>query len=795
MWVDSKTAAGALGVSNKSVEKACLRATKANKKICKIKSHICNFIYADGIGRGGKVLQIWLDKIPAKENSNEFLAGIWECDPNEAKENSNEAGIWSNKATKDTKGESNENIKHTRTNRAFAKQGLQGGSLCRAWQGEDKSSKDRQDDTTKETSPQPKSSEGSVNDEKNKANLQEIRNPHISSSKYNNADNSVDEFQSYAIEQKTSHSLEELYEDMNINDDKKADAFLKAKVVKLWLKAKDKKVKIDAFLQYININNMYGKRVSKGQVYDWARRYANGGIKGLVDERGGSKPLLVELLGYKEKVDELILSSQGKINSYNVYNRLHHHFVSLGLLSHDEFIGKQKEIVAYDSINRYVNRWKKENPTTVLYIEKGYDAAVNSKLAGVGKADWKADFANEYVEIDATTLDLFAKKIRLDLASAIWKMNKEAFRDFDECCERVKENQKRYTVVGLIDVHSGVCSYVIGKSENIYTVKRCLAKYIAKFGKPITVVGDNGKAFKSHEMAGTFESLDITYQAVRAYSGWLKPYIERSWRSFQDNFSQNIAGFIGHSVEQRQAIEFGFSKMERRLKKGEQTNLKRMLLINDLEKLIDDYIDEFINRRWLDRLGSSPLETYMSDEDKVQRLSSTLVCARLGNMLTKKVYKKGIMHDNAYYLCAKSFEYDEVKIVPNINNVDEIYIWSVQGEFIGVGTRLNNTEGVSAEIAKEARAFTKKKIDKVRKAANAAAAINQDSFIEHVEYVKNARALEVGSAALEYEDELGALVKTEHKRAKSLRVINELLVPTKPKKQVEISWEGMVKKK
>lgn len=61
MWIDSKTAAGALGVSNKSVEKACLRATKANKKICKIKSHICNFIYADGIGRGGKVLQIWLD--------------------------------------------------------------------------------------------------------------------------------------------------------------------------------------------------------------------------------------------------------------------------------------------------------------------------------------------------------------------------------------------------------------------------------------------------------------------------------------------------------------------------------------------------------------------------------------------------------------------------------------------------------------------------------------------------------------------------------------------------------------
>ncbi|WKW30050.1 hypothetical protein IXZ18_05085 [Campylobacter fetus subsp. venerealis bv. intermedius] len=421
MWVDSKTAAAVLGVSNRAIQKACANSKFSDKKICTIKSKILNFRYQDNSrgGSSGKVLQIWLDKIPAKENSNEFLAGIWECDPNEAKENSNEflagiwecdpneakensneAEIWSNKtlATKDTKGESNENIKHTRTSRAFAKQGLQGGSLCRAWQGEYKSSKDWQDDTTKETSPQPKSHKGSINDEKynwdeqrrasgdfcsherdeysrawgdskstniakcdktsyktqeesldngyksrtiadresvigadirenrankanlvidkwdksdgknsisgnfcnihnmggfavdidnsgvcvgvtsdnrreiskdindkeNKANLQEIRNPHISSGKRDNADDSVDEFQSYAIEQK--NSLAELFDDMNINDDKKADAFLKAKVVKLWLKARDRKVKIDAFLQYININNMYGKRVSKGQI-------------------------------------------------------------------------------------------------------------------------------------------------------------------------------------------------------------------------------------------------------------------------------------------------------------------------------------------------------------------------------------------------------------------------------------------------------------------------------------------------------------------------------------------------
>ncbi|WP_158004920.1 hypothetical protein, partial [Campylobacter fetus] len=164
MWVDSKTAAGVLGVKYDALQKATRRSEKSGKKFCTIKFHKLYFKYINGRGgASGKTLQIWLDKIPAKENSNEFLAGIWECDPNEAKENSNEAEIWSNKtlATKDTKGESNENIKHTRTNRIFEKQGLQGGSLCRAWQGEYKSSKDWQEDTTKETSPQPKSHKGS----------------------------------------------------------------------------------------------------------------------------------------------------------------------------------------------------------------------------------------------------------------------------------------------------------------------------------------------------------------------------------------------------------------------------------------------------------------------------------------------------------------------------------------------------------------------------------------------------------------------------------------------------------
>lgn len=586
----------------------------------------------------------------------------------------------------------------------------------------------------------------------------------------------------------SASDIEALFNDLSVDDSKKADALLKAKIVKMWLRAKESKgVKIDAFLSYININKMYDKRVSKGQLYDWCKKYSVGGIHGLVDERGGNKPTLVESMGICDKVDELILSSKGKINTYNIYNRLHHSFVNQGLLTHEEFIRKEKEIIPYAALNRYVNRWKKAHPTEVLYIEKGYDGAVNSKLAAVGEASWSATAINEYVEIDATTLDIFAKKIDLDLAKAIYEMNKNSFKDLEECKARVEENQKRYTVVGLIDRYSGVCSYAIGKSENIHTVKRALAKYIAKFGVPQTIIGDNGKAFKSHEMAGTFESLDIEYRAVRAYSGWLKPYIERSWRSFQDNFSQNLAGFIGHSVEQRQAIEFGFSKMERRLKKGQKTNLKEMLLVKDLEDLIDRYVDGFINARWIDRLGATPNDVFKRDGLQVKRLSALAVNARLGQLISKKVYKKGIMHDNSYFINSKIYAYDEVKIVANLNNSDEIYIWSCEGEFIGVGVRFDDGLGVSAEIAREARNYSKRKIDNARAKANEAARINQDSFVEYVKSVSVD-----SSVAVEYADEQGIEIEREHKRAKSLKAMSVNLIPTKKKpKRKEYSWEDL----
>ena len=71
MWVSSKQAAEVLGVKYDALMKAIKRAEQAGKKICSIKPNILSFIYTDGIGRGGKTLQIWIDDAVTNNDLNQ----------------------------------------------------------------------------------------------------------------------------------------------------------------------------------------------------------------------------------------------------------------------------------------------------------------------------------------------------------------------------------------------------------------------------------------------------------------------------------------------------------------------------------------------------------------------------------------------------------------------------------------------------------------------------------------------------------------------------------------------------
>ncbi|EAK5885096.1 transposase family protein, partial [Campylobacter jejuni] len=108
-------------------------------------------------------------------------------------------------------------------------------------------------------------------------------------------------------------------------------------------------------------------------------------------------------------------------------------------------------------------------------------------------------------------------------------------------------------------------------------------------GVPKCIHSDNGKAFLSKNVKALLERLNIDYKAMPAYSGWSKPYVENKFKDLQNSLTANLVGYIGSNVKERQAIEFFYSKKERRLKKGYKTNQRRLKTLEYMRECIDDY--------------------------------------------------------------------------------------------------------------------------------------------------------------------------------------------------------------
>ncbi|MDL0088138.1 hypothetical protein NYG85_01940, partial [Campylobacter sp. PS10] len=310
------------------------------------------------------------------------------------------------------------------------------------------------------------------------------------------------------------------------------------------------------------------------------------------------------------------------------------------------------------------------------------------------------------------------------------------FKDKEEFESYVKEWQKRYTIIALIDTYSGVATFHITDTENSVGIARAVAKYILRYGKPQVIKGDNGKAFKSEYINSVMNALEIEYRAVRAYSGWLKPYVERNFRTLQHNFTANLAGFIGHNITQRQAIEFFYSKKERRLKKGYKTNLRELKNLKQVQKLMDLYAEKFLNTRYLERLEMSVAEAYNQKANEAVAMDALSLSARLGKRELKSVSKKGISVGGIWYQNITMHGYNNVYANLNINNQSECFLWNEKGEFIDVAVAIDDKTRTSVEVAKASQKLFNRRVKETKGAMQIARRESEarfESFVRSVE--------------------------------------------------------------
>ena len=577
---------------------------------------------------------------------------------------------------------------------------------------------------------------------------------------------------------------------------KKERALIKKMIIDEWNKAKGKIKEVD-FIEYINAKNIYSLKLTANKLYAWQRAYKAGGIDALIDDRTSTKECEIERLGLRELAIKLIHAQRGRINSYNIYKMLNYYAVSENLLSHDDFQGKKDEIISYEAVNRFVKKYLKANPMLKTLIEKGEDGVISKYLSAMGKSNWAAYTINQIVEIDASPLDIICSAS--DLCDKIgFNSVNNVFKDKEEFKKFVEEWQQRYTIIGLIDTYSGVASFHVTSTENSSGIARATAKYILRYGKPRVIKGDNGKAFKSKANFSFLGAIGVEYKAVKAYSGWLKPYVEKNFGSLQNGLSEWLKGFIGHNINQRQAIEFFFSKKERRLKKGFKTNLKDLNSIDEINSLIDDYAEKFLNNRYLDRLGKTCSQAYNEKAKEAEPMNALELSLYLAQKQDKCVLKQGVSVDGVWFSNEMLYKYSRVFVRANLDNVKEQFVFDENDKFVCVAAPKDLEEGSSVETARAAQKIVYKRVKALKEKSSQDRAEVEAFFTDYVKTVEASRAAQptVKSA----NDEIAARIELDHAQRKNADISEEYMqFASKGKKKKEekeiLGFEAMAQAK
>ena len=799
MWVNSKQAAEILGVNNKSVEKAAFRATKSCKKFCTIKCHLCHFTYTDGIGRGGKTLQIWIDDDLINNKNSE----ISRADKASAVNLVNTAvrplnftnGESDGDIYADTKLDARDSVDIRGRNGGVFGGGLANTGARRDQEQTQINQNERVNDANRSDGRNQRSdaSNSSYEQDDERGEAKAYSDAYAGDGIYECQDNEQRglRLQSGSESQRGANGIAvkdeaiecEVVEQGGLNlgaggvnlpatiylPQAKTDAQIRVElsktkkgleaqqkemILKEYARAKAKGVKVVQFIEYINSNRMYCINLTQNKLFAWQRAYEAEGIEGLVDGRTSHKENQIEAYELEDKFIELILASNKRIDAAAICQKLNEYLAVKDALDVDllaNTYAKRKTPITVSAVRRRIKKWQNDNPLADVVRRHGVDKARGMKQPAIGDMNWNITSINQVVEIDATSLDMIC--INMTLAKMLGMSEDDT-----------KKLQKRFCIISIIDVYSHVRVYQMCESENSLAVQRCLAKYILRYGKPAVIRGDNGKAFLSGAVQSAVRELGIEYHAVTPYSGWKKPFVERNFGILQSNFTAALAGYIGSCVAERVGLEGLYGKADKRVKKGEKTRLENLMSLEEVTALLDMYAEGTINNTAFGKDKKLPRELYDEKVEEAVYMHEYEVMALVGGIKTVKGgNKKGIQYLGDTYVFSGLFRYSQISFSINLNNISQLFVFNEKREFVGMA--VNNKEGVTKEQAKaEVKLFEKELREAQKRVEKARVAMSKDKVgVIKVSYEHLPRAKYPMPRAANNAE--GEMIKTQAKEA------------------------------
>ena len=507
---------------------------------------------------------------------------------------------------------------------------------------------------------------------------------------------------------------------------KQKAAVLKCKLIEFYIK-RDGSLNTQQWLEQTMKNSLEFDAlgsVSLKQLYDWYRKYREAKAKGVnvveafIDSRGAKRG--VKALSDEQKemaVRYFLRASRPRISE--IHRNMCHVYGDA--------------MPSYDVLNKYWHEWKKANPMLHEFA-KSPDSAKNKFLAAYGDASAKAKYRNHYWELDSTPADVIC------------------------------EDGKRYAVLAAIDVHTRRVVFHVSETSSAYSISQLLRKAILKLGIPENVVIDNGKDYTSNHFESICLNLGINMEIVPPFSGDCKPHVERVFGTLSRELFEQIPGYIGHNVAQREELQARKSfadkvrsiekwREEQRLKSDEEKKAWRdawkikkenlglelgiLMSADELQQWCDRWANNMYEQRVHKGIKTSPIQKWNEQSVPVKSIpDERMLDMLLGESVTRRVGKKGIAYDGCQYAHIDLVELTgEYVYVMAPEDLGYILVYDKNMRFVCIAEDLEHM-GENRWQVRKAKKKSLQLMRQLNKIVKEAEAINDVSILDRIEDVE-----------------------------------------------------------
>lgn len=414
----------------------------------------------------------------------------------------------------------------------------------------------------------------------------------------------------------------------------------------------------------------HGIQITEQTFFRWVARYKKGGAAELASRHGEHRVGKTKLSEWMQRyiLERFRTFGTGEFNFTQLWDELHHEAHRMGLIDYYAWkSGKVKNLCHADTPQNFINQYYSQRLLEYSLITIGQDKTKSRLQPAQGNRKEQFTQKNQCWEIDSSPLDVIIT---------------------------VDGKQMRPDILSIVDVYSGRFVMDMADNSNALAIVRLFWKALTKFGKPDMVKGDNGKDYLSRQFQWLLEGLGIKYDAAIAFAGDQKGGVERKFRTMQHSYMQTTIGYIGANVGHRSMIEARIAKKDRKAKGSEGQNLmtqtphELLPTYEEMEAILEEatILWEIDTKRV--KGGVSAIDKWNACMRPIESVPYEEFIIHAGGQEERSLGKQGISFDGRTYkgVVVDQYRnrYKKVLVCENIDNIQELFIFAPDGEFLGV---------------------------------------------------------------------------------------------------------------